>query len=1212
MYILILLTLFVCSIEENEYCLDETPYYPQKHEIIEDGRFKNCFNFIGDINIPDHITYIGAEAFYNCWGFNGTLNIPESVTTISDNAFYNCTGLKRISFKSDNLDNIGASCFENCISLEALKLPNSRISIGEYAFANCTGLKGDLILPLFLQKISQYTFKNCYNLDGMLKIDTNVKEIEPYAFDNCNKLSGNLTIPDSVTSIGNNAFYKCSSFTTIVLGNKIESIGQYAFYDCTKLSGSLKVPNSAINIGDYSFFSLGFIDITLGEKLDSIGQYAFANCNKIKCELNIPDSLKSIGDFSFCNCSLISSLNFGQNLESIGNSAFLNCLSLAGDLIFNDNLKQIGNNAFYGCTKLDGLLNMSNSLMNIGSNCFFGLNKIKGSIILPEIILIGESAFEGCSSLSGSIEISENCEKIGKRAFALCGGCAGQLILSKKIEILEEFTFYKCSSLSGSLVITDSIKSIGNCCFKDCSSFSKLEFGVDPKLELIYKSSFENCIGFKGNLDFPIGVTKIFESAFSNCSGFDGTLTFNEAIETIGNDAFSYCSRFSKLQFSQSSSLKIGDRAFYYCSGFKGSLDLSNGVSDIGKSAFEYCSGFDKLVPSSSLKIVQERTFYCCSGFKGEFDFSSYTELCDEAFCGCSGFNGKLVLCDIIYHNAVFANCSGFTSIDFITNKVSSINSYTFKGCTGLSRSLLFSPNTIVYDNAFEGCNKIKEINSNEISLFYPYAFSDCTSLIGPIIFSNTIETIPEGVFYNCISIKSITLNEKIKYIRKNAFYNCKSLNSALTLPSSITGIDEFAFANTNIPEIVFFPPMPPNECASNAFPSNKKLSLSDIYIYNDFCGTIINGNEGDDKRVVIPPSPSINELIEKVEINEETDDPKTIAEKITKAFEKLRNEDANSLKIVVVDSPNLIFSSTLNSDEYIKIADEKNVINFKEGKLNVILDPDLPLNITFDESNTANKLSCKGSGSLNLLYEKQSNVIIFNEKFDINGTINIETDSNADVVLDSVKLSNKGVFRKNKGNLIINNLDVSPYTNFSFERAKINNMINIQQTANLEFSDQIDIQNATINYQIHGFGPSNPIIKGYLYSIPQKIVLQKLNDDLSPDSDKNIIFVSGWFYNSSCDSWLDKVDFGNSGFNKKFCHTTNTSTLIKILEDDNRNEVYQSLVVSYSKTDEKGTKLSIGAIIGIVVGCVALVAIIIITVILIVKKKKQQVSNSE
>lgn len=1109
------------------------------------------------------ILFVFSEENKFCVDLDETDDNFPSGETVPGGRYKNCYKKNGNIIIPDRFTLIAAESFINCSGFVSLTIPKDVTTIERKAFFNCTDLKSIIFKGEKLRMIESSCFENCYQLNN-LQLPDSLHDIGESAFMNCISISNDLNLAPALTKILNSTFRNCISIPSISLGANIESIDDYSFYNCTSLS-----------------------------------KFTYNN-------------IKSIGDFSFYNCVSLSEINLEQITDSIGQNSFSNCKKLTGNLQFSDTLKSIGNNAFDGCSQLNGILHLSDSIVTIGSRCFYGAKNLKGSINLPIVEFIGESAFEGCESLTGSIEIGDICKTIGKRAFFQCSGFKGLLVLSNNLTILEESTFFGCSGLTGTLVIPSDVTSIGKNCFKGCSSLSKLEFGPDSKLDKLYESSFESCSGFKGDLEIPNSVTEIFENTFAYCTGFTGILLLNNSIMTIHDEAFIGCSSFSQLNFSSDSNMKIGNRAFLNCKGFNGPLILPNGVSEIGVSAFEYCSGFEKLVPSPSLKIVGEKAFYCCSGFKGVFNFSlSYTEFCNEAFCGCSGFTGNLVLRDIIYHEYVFANCSGFTSIDLQTNKVTNLNKGTFKGCIGI-KDVKLAPKSIVHSYAFEGCTQINDINIDDVSLFYPYVFVNCVNLKGPIRFSDSIENISEGLFYNCYSIKSIEIGENIKNIEQKAFYNCTSLSGSLVLPFNIESINEESFYKTNITEIIYYPPMPPAICASNSFSNKPKLTLSEIYIYADFCGIPFDKNHDENSPIEIQPSNPANESFGNVEIS--GGDSESIAKKIEKAFEELRKSHKNTIKIVVVDPGVFDFTSKLESDEYIKVIDQSNMIYYKKGNLNIILDPDLPVNNKYDDPNIIKNLSCKGNGKLTFHSSQKSSTLIFDKTIDINGTIDIEFDPVSDtIIFKTVNLSNSGVFKKLKEKTVINDLYVAPYTNFSFDDVIFNNSIIIEQTATLEFNEDVEIDNAIINYKIHGFSPSNPILKGHFHSVPKKLILNKLKND-KPNTQNNYIVVSGWFYNSSCTEWLKKVDFGNSSFNEKYCHELNLTLNANVLSGKNDEEVYQSLVVKYNRDlDEKTAGSNKTAmIVGIVVGCVVFVAIIIVVVILVIKhKKKQQVSNS-
>lgn len=91
-----------------------------------------------EIQIPEEVTEIGAEAFYENRNFD-RIRLPSQLKAISDSAFYRCSELTGIDFPG-TLKSLGNSAFEGCSKLVSLYFPDSIKSIGESAFRNCRAL----------------------------------------------------------------------------------------------------------------------------------------------------------------------------------------------------------------------------------------------------------------------------------------------------------------------------------------------------------------------------------------------------------------------------------------------------------------------------------------------------------------------------------------------------------------------------------------------------------------------------------------------------------------------------------------------------------------------------------------------------------------------------------------------------------------------------------------------------------------------------------------------------------------------------------------------------------------------------------------------------------------------------------------------------------------------------------------------------------------
>lgn len=79
-------------------------------------------------------------------------------------------------------------------------------------------------------------------------------------------------------------------------------------------------------------------------------------------------------------------------------------------------------------------------------------------------------------------------------------------------------------------------------------------------------------------------------------------------------------------------------------------------------------------------------------------------------------------------------------------------------------------------DNAFYGLESLETVNSS-------------------------ISSLGESVFYGCIMLENIILDDSLKSIGANAFLGCSNLEN-LTIPQNVTSIGEYAFFDTNIKNI--------------------------------------------------------------------------------------------------------------------------------------------------------------------------------------------------------------------------------------------------------------------------------------------------------------------------------------------------------------------------------------------------------------------------
>lgn len=350
-------------------------------------------------------------------------------------------------------------------------------------------------------------------------------------------------------------------------------------------------------------------------------------------------------------------------------------------------------------------------------------------------------------------------------------------------------------------------------------------------------------------------------------------------------------------------------------------------------------------------------------------------------------------------------------------------------------------------------------------------------------------------------------------------------------------------------------------------------------------------------------------------EVKIDSNKPEEIKKNIEDLF-KEKNTTSNKQvdHVITIESdPNqeIVFEDLhLESNQYLKVDNNAN-IKLASGQLNLVLDEhSSQVNINVEKSNDV-KLAFKNMDkclvTIDTGSEEKKNITISSNS-EVYGPLQIEAGKNVEhIEIDSINLHKSGSLSSTVP-ITVNNIAAQPQTSGKLTKVVVSKEFSISQSAVLEL-DEVSLSSAKINVNLHSYSSSYydvPILNGTLGDPPSSIALINSQDvDSKPQDGQEYLLFKGIFTNK-CEDWKNKINFDNSNFNEGACRDLNS---LETLQEEKTLKVFYNV----DKKQENDNKLSAGQIAGIVIGCVAGVAIIVaVVVIVIIKKKRSQLSTDE
>ena len=293
--------------------------------------------------------------------------------------------------------------------------------------------------------------------------------------------------------------------------------------------------------------------------------------------------------------------------------------------------------------------------------------------------------------------------------------------------------------------------------------------------------------------------------------------TFNDIpVTKIGREVFAWKNIPSVYVNIKSvpENIKIGENveeirrgAFMDCNSLK-NIELNDKITEIAPKTFNNCRNLETVTGGKNVETIEEYAFASTYSLKS-VDFGSLKTIEDNAFEGCT--IEEIVFSDSIEYIGDFSYPTADTVTVYVNTEKAEKEPDIYKQigdilCNAKTVNIIFTGNAVKYSGArynlmeelFDwsiGDEQILNVSfEDSIEEIDNGAFYDCNTL-KEITLPKNLRSVGDNVFGQCTSLEKVTLNEGLQFIGNEAFWGCSALES-INIPDSVKEIGDYTFEN--------------------------------------------------------------------------------------------------------------------------------------------------------------------------------------------------------------------------------------------------------------------------------------------------------------------------------------------------------------------------------------------------------------------------------